>query len=326
MVETLEKASVDQVVAALRRDYSRLSARIRELTNSIKSEFDGVTLRLHYPAIKQGKATVAELVDAILDYMTVFALPRSATDKLLADYGKITGEEYRLKCERAQREAVTLFKRAQKATNRNGEAGELLLCILTEWILGAPQLLAKMCLKTNRNMPIHGADGLHVGYSGENKRLNLYWGEAKLYSDVGTAIQAAVTSIEKALKDENVTYELKLVSRHIDLSGLDPAKKTLILSYLDPFDECYNDRVDVTTCLIGFDFDAYSKLSASSDSENEELFRSLALTKLGELNPRIAAALRSAGIARHLIELFFFPLPSVQRFRDAFQTIIGWNA
>jgi hypothetical protein len=225
MAEVAEQITVDDVVAEMRRDYSALSARIRELGQSVKSEFEGITLRLHFPAIRQGKATVGELVDAILDYMTTFALPRSAVSDLLDGYGKISGEEYRLKSERLQREAISLFKRAQKATNRNGEAGELLLFVLTEWILGAPQLLAKMCLKTNRDMPVHGADGLHVGYSAENKHLYLYWGESKLYSNVREAIRSAAESIQKALDEQSMEFELKLVSRHIDLTGLSSEAK-----------------------------------------------------------------------------------------------------
>ena len=54
----------------------------------------------------------------------------------------------------------------------------------------APQLIAKMSLKTNPKMPVHGADGVHVRYSKADKRLLLYWGESKVHADVGAAISA----------------------------------------------------------------------------------------------------------------------------------------
>jgi hypothetical protein len=145
---------IERFVAALQRNYSKLSIRIRELTHSVNCDCDGVTLRLHFPSINQGKASIWELVNAILDYMTVFALHRDQLQELAREYGKMPEDEYRVKCERQQREAISLFIRAQKATNRNGEAGELLLFLLTEWILKAPQLLAKLPLKTNRDMPV----------------------------------------------------------------------------------------------------------------------------------------------------------------------------
>jgi hypothetical protein len=67
--------------------------------------------------------------------------------------------------------------------------------LLTEWILEAPQLLAKMSLKTNKEMPVHGADGVHVRFCEDAQQLRFYWGESKLYADVGQGITAAVSSV-----------------------------------------------------------------------------------------------------------------------------------
>src|SRR3546814_10487872 len=69
--------------------------------------------------------------------------------------------------------ALALFKRVRKASNRSGEAGELLLYLLTEWILGAPQIIAKMGLKTNPQMPVHGSDGVHVRVRSEEHTSEL---------------------------------------------------------------------------------------------------------------------------------------------------------
>ena len=67
-----------------------------------------------------------------------------------------------------------------------------------------------------------------------------------------------------------------------------------MLSFLDPFEqENYNKRINATTCLIGFDFDAYGKLNIDS---TEDQFRVLAREKLQELAPRVSKALKSAGV------------------------------
>jgi hypothetical protein len=244
MLETVEELNVERFVAGLRRDYSKLSIRVRELTHSVKCDCEGVMLRLHYPTISRGKAAIWELINAILDYMTPFALHRSQVEELEREYGRMPADEYRMKCERQQREAISLFIRAQKATNRNGEAGELLLFLLTEWILKAPQLLAKLPLKTSRDMPVHGTDGIHVGYLPGKNTLCTYWGESKLYGDVNKAIATAVESIEKALTDESVEYELALVARNISSVGLTSEQKSLMLSFLNPLEsENYNRRI-----------------------------------------------------------------------------------
>lgn len=323
MLETTEKIDLERFIASLQKDYSKLAVRIRELTHSVTCEAEGVTLRLYFPAISRGKPTVLELVNVISDYVTTFALSRVQIASLTEDYGTTPFDEFRIRCERLQREATALFIRAQRATNRNGEAGELLLYLLTEWILKAPQILTKMGLKTNRDMPVHGTDGIHIGYSRVRQSLCLYWGESKLFEDVNTAILRAVDSIKKALTSESMQHEISLVARHIDAAGLSPEEKTLVLSFLDPYEhENYNRRVDVITCLIGFDFEAFSQLDENSD---ETQFRSLASSKLQELAPRLSKALKSAGIQNQSIEVFFFPVPSVQDLRNLFQAKIGWK-
>jgi hypothetical protein len=96
-----------------------------------------------------------------------------------------------------------------------------------------------------------------------------------------------------------------------------------ILSYLDPFDENYNERQDITTCLIGFDFEKFAQVTQVDDPE--KAFRLLAEQKLEEVGLMLASALRKKNLEHREIEFFFFPVPSVQELRDLFQKKIGWN-
>lgn len=282
-------------------------------------------MRLHFPPFRQGNATIYELVTAVVQFLAHFALPRAeiaAVDNL---YGQIAVEDFKLKSLELFQSAVSMFKRANKATNRNGEVGELLLYLLTEWILEAPQLIAKMSLKTNREMPVHGSDGIHVRYDKESSKLLFYWGESKLYADVGQAISAAVKSLSEALTPSSMQHELELVQRNINFAGLDAEAKSAILRYLDPYDEASNQRHDVATCLIGFDFDGFKQVSASDGASAEVKFCQLATAKLETLSAKIANALTGKGMGEHRLEIFFFPVPSVQELRDQFQEKIGWG-
>lgn len=315
----------DRISALLYKDYSRvLSARICCLDHDVTCETSEVTLRLHFPAFRGATPTVGDLVDVIALYMMNFTLPRSQIAALADLYKSVPFEEFSLRHSKLEQSALSLFKLAQEATNRNGEAGELILYLLTEWVLNAPQLLAKMSLKTNRNVPVHGADGIHVRYCKDSDSLYLYWGESKLYSDVGQAISEAARSIVKALEHQSIRHELRLVEQNIDLSGLSQLAKASILSYLDPFDKQSNKRVDVTTCLIGFDFDAFTKLTLAKSNPEAE-FKRLAAVKLAELAPILSETVKANNLANHKIELFFFPVPSVQELRDLFQAKIGWK-
>lgn len=315
---------METALAVLRRDYSKLEPRIRALTHDICCESDGVVLRLHFPSFRQGQATIHELTDAISRYLIKFSLPRSQV-KALDDLWAVDQEEFIDCYNELDLKARELFRKANEATNRNGEAGELLLYLLTEWILDAPQLIAKMSLKTNRDMPVHGADGVHVRYCLDTQRLLLYWGEAKFYSNISQALSAAVKSIIEILNPEKMKHEIDLVQRNIDFSGLDDQVKQILLRYLDPYEENYNERHDVITCLIGFDFEAFQAITPTEANNAEEKFSELAKKKLKEIVPLLAKKLADNKLNSVPIEIFFFPVPSVQTFRDLFQEKIGWR-
>lgn len=322
--EPPDQTDLDLILAALRRDYAKLAPRIRELQHEVSCQYQGVTLRLHFPAFRQGKATIRELVEIAWLHLMPFALTRQEIAKINSLYGKIPADEFQLKTTQLNAAAASLFVKAHKATNRSGEAGELMLYLLTEWILQAPQVIAKMTLKTNPQMPVHGADGIHVRYCNETSRLFIYWGESKMYGDVKAAIASAAKSIAKSLGQEELDHEIQLVQRNIDFTGLDEEGKAALLRYLDPHEETYNDRKDVITCLIGFDFEGFNEANAKGGDNAEPVFRELAKEALADIAPKVSEALTAAGLSGQDIELFLFPLPAVQDFRDLFQAKIGW--
>lgn len=58
MLTPVDTADLERFVATLRKDYSKLSVRIRTISHSVKCDCDGVNLRLHAPAISQGQAKI----------------------------------------------------------------------------------------------------------------------------------------------------------------------------------------------------------------------------------------------------------------------------
>ncbi len=317
--------SLEDVIASLRGDYSHLSARLRELQHTVACEFNGVTLRLHFPAFRQGNATITELVEAVSLHITNFALTREEITSVDQKYGTIPATEFRAETTRLNQAAIRLFIKTAKATGRNGECGELLLYLLTEWKLNAPQIISKMSLKTNPAMPVHGSDGVHARYCATTKRLYLYWGEAKLHADVNSAISDAAKSISTALSPSALEHEVGLVRRNINFSGLDDIAKTEILEFLNPMTENYNKRFDVVTCLIGFNFDGYQKVGPDDGDDAEQKFGALAEARLKAVAPTIASNLKNQGLEKISVEFFLLPVPSVQDLRDFFQAKIGWK-
>jgi hypothetical protein len=322
--QAAEHSALEQL-ALMQKDYSKLKARISTHKHIVKCDNEQVTLRVHYPSFRQSRPTVDDLVDAIFHYLVGFAIPRQSIKNVHEKYGTIPPDEYDLLVSALKEEAKDLFKLAHKKTNRNGEAGELLLYLLTEWQIGAPQILAKMSLKTDPNMAVHGADGVHALYSPETKSLRFFWGEAKLYATLASGLSAAMKSIKEALQHDSLKTEIQLINRFVDFSGLNQEAKEKLLEYLDPLNEKSNDRINVVTCLIGFNFPAYADMAAKKHDEVPSLFGAHCDEMLKAFAKDINHELKEHGIQNEIVEVFLFPVPSVQELRDKFQAKIGWH-
>lgn len=318
--EKSEKELNDSLSEIL-KDHTRLfGTRLRELPHSELGESSGLNIRLYYPAIQSGKATTHELAERLCQLLPRFCLPNSEVSRVQREFAGT--DDYLEMMAGLTNKARNLFQRANETTNRGGEAGELVLFLLTEWILEAPQILAKMSLKTNSEMPIHGADGVHAKFCETRKSLTFYLGESKLYSDIGRAISEAAKSISDAFSAKKLNREIELVRSNINLSGLSPLARDAFIRYLDPFEEEYNLRNDVATCLIGFDFEAYRNIT--KDKESESIFQTAASEEISRIRKMVAPAFKRANVKVE-VEMFLLPLPSTQEFRKEFQDFIGWK-
>lgn len=314
-------AELESALASLGREWGRLAARVRTLDHAVTTPCARLNLRLHYPPLRDAQATVAELVSVIKLFIPNFCLPRKEIEEVYARKDKLDAFDFHAELTALNGRALDLFMRAQAARGRSGEAGELLLYLLTEWLLEAPQIVAKMSLKTSRDMPVHGADGIHVKFLPATGRLVLYSGEAKMHADVGSAVRSAAESIVHALSPARMGRELDLVRRDLDLSGLPSGAREALLGYLNPFDERSNQRIDAITCLLGFDFAGYGEVRSAADAD--AAFRRLALRQLRLTSAAFSRALVKAGLSDQAVELFLLPLPSVSDFRSLFSEGIG---
>jgi hypothetical protein len=177
-------SSMAAFVASLAKGHDDLGARIRMLTHSVKSKDERVKLHAHFLAFREGQPTVAEFVDILSYKLVSFCLHRKRIHEIQSSWGALPPDKIQESAVRLHQQALDLFKRANKKTNRNGEFGELITYLLIESVLKAPQFVAKMSLKTNSQMPVHGSDGIHLSYSDQTGKLSLYWGESKCYASV----------------------------------------------------------------------------------------------------------------------------------------------
>jgi hypothetical protein len=321
-----DPAELKGLLAALTREHHDLGVRVRTLSHAAKSANSGVALHGHYLAFRSGVPTVEEFIDLLTTKIISFCMSRKSINDASASWKDLSDQKKIEKVLALRNKAVEMFKKAQKSTNRNGEFGELITYLLIEYVLKAPQLVAKMSLKTNRQMPVHGSDGIHFSFDEATGGLTLLWGESKCYASVTKAISEAVKSVAENLEHEKMKHELFLIEQHGDLSAFPEAGQKAILSFLDPYDENYNKRIDRSVILIAFDFQRFADMNALKPSEVEAAFETALRAELVECANRLDGHLKTHGIEHHALDVFFLPVPSIGDLRAGFQDKIGWAA
>jgi hypothetical protein len=170
---------------------------------------------------KTGAPMFSELAAALTDHLVMYCFS-------LRRRGE-TGRRDR--AHKLHREARNLLRRYRTS----GEAGEILIYFLLEAVLKAPQLVAKMDLKTNRRMEGLGSDGIHMKWNQTDKALDVYFAEAKLEQSVSTAVSHAVKSLRNFHSQQQFEHELRLVTGHY--KHADDQTKEAVLRILEGEEE-----------------------------------------------------------------------------------------
>jgi len=268
-------------------------------------------VRTHFLATDaNGKPAVDFLGTAMARAAMDFCIPRSRIDQALKHLQE-TGSTSQFS--RLEQQARELFVDA----DGTGEGGELLLFLLMEQVLKVPQLLAKMSLKTNSNVHVHGSDGVHAKF-GDDGVLDLYWGESKLYKSSSDAFTDCFASIGPFLGADGDARrrDLLLVRENINVQQDDLAAH--LLQY---FDETNPKALKVRwngVCLIGFDYSAYPNLEKLADDQTAEISKAV-----GRWQKAILERLEKNALLEVNIDVFCIPFPDVDALRKTIRAKLG---
>lgn len=250
-----------------------------------------------------------DLTDNLARWVLDYVIPRSTLEK--ADR---SAPHVRRRKEAALRsQALEAFKKH----GISGEQGELLMFVIAEAILGLPQLLCKMDLKTDSEMHFHGIDGVHCGPGDDANSLAVYWCESKVHKDISDALSEALDGLKPFLLgpgtgDKDKRRELALLGRYMDLG--DRAFQELVLASLDPDDPRFNKVSWRGICLVGFDQDCYP--TTPNQKTAAEL---LSEVKSSLLNWKKSAATmaKNRKLETFVIHIIFVPFGFCDDFRKA---------
>lgn len=248
-----------------------------------------------------GQPKFKDLAECLVDHITQYCFSAQRRRRAHSEADK----------NRLYRQARDLARQSARA----GESGELLLYFLMEAVLQAPQMVAKMDLKTARGMEIHGSDGVHMRWDERDSCLDVYFGEAKLYAQVYGALDGVFSSINSFHDQHEGEREIQIVTSHYKWA--DDRTKEVVLRMIDRQDPAPDCRWN-HACLIGYDWDAYSELDGSERGEFVKGFCERYRSDHNRLLDLLSTRLGGFRFSEFHMEVFFLPFKSVQEFRDAF--------
>lgn len=314
--------NIGEQLQELAGKHTGFDARLKELKCEFKVEDVQLQGKFFYLKFKNGQPSIDDFVDYIYFRIIDFCIPYSVRKRYKQLYDTTGDNRYWIELSDKARK---LFIHAKNQCLTSGEPGELILFIILETVLKAPQIACKMYLKTSENMPVHGSDSIHVSYDNSASILNLYWGESKLYQQISTAMDEVCTSISGFITNEGTgaprSRDIEIIKDHIVIEDGD--LKEQLLKYFDPYESESNDISECFACFIGFDYTLLSRLEQLDQTrlvahfEVEYKDRILSAVKL------FSDKVKNNSLDQLKFEIFLLPFKSVAELRTKFFQKLG---
>lgn len=315
-------SSPTKLLEAVKGTYAGFDVRFREVSYSCALDGASVSGRFYYPAFRDGEPDIDEFVTYIYHRIIPFCLPRRVREEKDRKYRETGDPRY---IHELTDQARNLFVRAKNSAKTTGEPGELILFILLEAALKAPQIACKMYLKTNEQVPVHGSDSIHIMRGSTEGSVCLLWGESKIYKDLPDALENICESMTTFLSEDTGRSvrdrDIDVVLDHVDLA--DTSMKETLLRFFDPYSQESTMREEAFGVFAGFDFTKYKNIKALPKNKREQAFRKYFADRIETACSLFGEKLRTNGLTDLRIHFFLIPFPSVSKLREKFLARLG---
>jgi hypothetical protein len=204
--------------------------------------------------------------------------------------------------------------------DQTGEAGECLLYMLIEVVLQAPQVVAKMELKTNPHDEVKGSDGIHMAWNSVDGVVEIYFGEAKLHKSISGGLDSAFASIDAFHAEEMDRHEFVMVTKHFKY--VDDTLKNAVKELLQDGVPTSGVRMK-HAMLIGYNWQHYRGDGTLTGQLLIEDFRRRYVADSKRIHELIQTRFDQFSRKELEFEVFFVPFESVQDLRDAFNDALN---
>lgn len=282
-----------------------------------------VTNNFFYISFNNDKITEDQFVDILDDMLIFYCIPRTIISKALENFNKTQKLKYLTDL---KEDAKSLFIKSHKKYGAQlGEPGELILYVIMEYFLDAPQIVSKMYYKQNTKLPVFGSDGLHIGYDKQNNNLIVYFCESKMYQDVGDSLTKIKESIENLVSIQDGTCQkqrdLKIINDFMEVK--DEQEKQLLLSYLDPYSPNSNNVKEIFSCMTIFNSKIYKRMVGKTKDEIKQLFKDEYKDLAEDIVNKFVATIKESNIKNLEFNFIVLPVDDVDNIRSKFFAKLG---
>lgn len=224
----------------------------------------------------------------------------------------------------AVRDAFLEFN--EKYPHRSSEVGEVLAYCIALHHLEAAQVAAKMSLKTNANMPVHGLDGIHAKVEGDS--MVVYFLESKLSQSANDGAKEYAGSIADFLTGtKQYLMEYSIVGDLGNLDTLQGAEREVALRFFDVMGHPDAPRKERSVGVICYAENLFGKLPAVADGQAagfHEKYFSEAYAKLLAHHQAVAGKhLADKKVDPNKCVVFFVAVSDTERLRELFYEQMG---
>lgn len=277
---------------------------------------------LLHPRFKEDIPLVSDLAAFLWRQCFFYALPRRKQKKLKDSMD--ADPSMSLEVWRIVKSAFMEY--SMKNPSRSSEVAEVIAYVLVQHLLKAPQVAAKMALKTSANMPVHGLDGIHAAF--DAGAMTIFFLEAKLSYAANAGAKAYAESAKEFLSDrKQYLREYEIVSDLGNLDALSGDEREAALEYFNIMDQprlkrreryvgvvCYSEKKNYANKI---------PVGPGPIEKHEDHFADLLRSELERFRKAALKHLTANGADPAKCFVFFLAVPDVNQLRRDFYEAMG---
>jgi len=252
-----------------------------------------------------------EFLHEISQYITDYVFTHDEIKKYSS--GKTRKEMRRY--EEKYREIIQLYVR----DSRTGEIGELILFLILEKFLQAPQLVNYMTTsKLSGKEYSKGFDNIHFGLINDN--LVFYIGESKSYKNGTKGLRDAFKSIKEILDERQVENFRYIAQNNIFKREIHNKEfENLIVKYFNPNRKAKDRKLakEIYTIFVAFEFDKIEEIIQNGKLQEEYEKR------IKNIEKNLKNYKEEFDLVGKNFVLIILPIKKIQKLRDDFVKLLG---